>query len=232
MGCANSSPLANGAENIMGTAKSAAHDIKHTGEEVINDVNSKITDTVEYVKDTVVGTMHGMGQDLESALKGGKEENKGDDLMVEDLTESKYIPLKEPNGLMENLEERKTEMMKRVQSLSDEADKMADELIKETEDVITDGVEDVASKVQNGLEGAKDAVEDAVKEIADEVADKTPVHSIDSLKTGTPEPELERILETNEDTKSPSPKPTLMQLEDLEVEPSAPSETKAQDDEH
>lgn len=36
MGCANSSPLANGAENIMGTAKSAAQDMKHTGEEMLN----------------------------------------------------------------------------------------------------------------------------------------------------------------------------------------------------
>ncbi|XP_059614409.1 uncharacterized protein LOC132260367 [Phlebotomus argentipes] len=222
MGCANSSPLANGAENIMGTAKSAAQDMKHTGEEVLNDVNSTISGTVEYVKDTVVGTVQGMGQELESAFKGGKEE-KADDLLVEDLTESKYIPLKEPNGLMENLEERKTEMLKRVQSLSDEADKMADELIKETEDVMVDGVEEAATKVQNGLEGAKEALEGIVK---DDEADKTPVHSIDSLKTGTPEPELERILEANEDTKSPSPKPTLMQLEDLEADPAAPSETK------
>lgn len=181
---------------------------------------------MDYVKDTVVGAVQGMGQELESAIKGGKDEKNEDDLMVEDLTDSKYIPLKEPNGLLEDhLEERKTEMLKRVQSLSDEADKMADELIKETEDVIVDGVEDVTNKVQNGLEGAKEAVENAMNEI-EEVTDKTPVHSIDSLKTGTPEPELERILESNEDTKSPSPKPTLMQLEDLEADPPAPSETK------
>ncbi|GAB0096156.1 hypothetical protein DMENIID0001_116330 [Sergentomyia squamirostris] len=224
MGCANSSPLANGTENIMETAKSAAQEMKHTGEEMMNDVNHTISGTVEYVKETVVGAVHGVGHDLESTIKGGNKDDKnGDDLTVEDLTESKYIPLKESsNGLMENLEERKTEMMKRVQSLSDEADKMADELIKETEDVIAGGVEVSASKVQNGVEDVKEAVEGVLNGEEGEEADKTPVHSIDSLKTGTPEPEIERILESNEENKSPSPKPTLMQLEDLEVEPSAP----------
>lgn len=85
---------------------------------------------------------------------------------------------------------------------------MADDLIKETEDLVKESAENVESmkeKILNDINTELNTV------------DKTPTHSIDSLKTSSPEPEIEKALMNSMHKSPPSPEPTLTEMSEIKA---------------
>lgn len=128
-------------------------------------------------------------------------------------TEFTYIPLKDPNAknVDEHLEEFKENLLKKAQSFSDDTDKMTDDLIKETEDVVREAAKETSTAVSAATTMAQSIPDQLVKEVTD-IDDKTPTHSLDSLKTSSPEPEIEKALANDMHISAPSPEPTLTEL--------------------
>jgi len=173
-------------------------------------IRTEVTETVGQMKDTIVESVNGMTNSMGDMINDG-------------LTK---IPLKEglesSNHLLEeNLENLKNEMMTKAQSIGDETERMADQLIEETEDVIRDaetGIVDVKNSAVETIETMKNDMMDELN------MNSSPSHSVDTMKTSAPEPEIERIL--NGEPEDPtSPEATLNELENLNNnnnEPSAP----------
>lgn len=125
-----------------------------------------------------------------------------------------HIPLKDPNKdleLNENLDDFKEHLTKTVKNISDETEKMTDDLMEETEDVIVNKKIEIENKL---LETIKTQLNDE-----ETMENKTPTHSIDdSLKTNSPEPEIEKALSSDEKKSPPSPKPTLMEFKNINLD--------------
>ena len=159
----------------------------------------------------MVGAVQGIGHGLDGAMHnaadGIKQAVTSGTSAVEQQTENiKHIPLKDPNGddttmTDEHLEEFKEILLKKTKSFSDDTDKLADDLIKETEDIVDSTKDTVQSMKDNVL---KDVINND---------DKTPTHSIDSLKTSSPEPEIEKALnKLSNISNNPSPEPTFTDI--------------------
>lgn len=173
-------------------------------------MSENITETVGQIKDTVVETVNGMKDSIGGVISDGMTK----------------IPLKDTmdnaNHLLEeNLENLKNEMLNKAQSIGDETDKIADELIKDTEDVVRDA--------ETGIVDLKNSAAEAVDSMKSDVADAlnlpSPSHSIETIQTSAPEPEIEKLL--NGDDNMASPEATVDELEQLNKEseePSAPEE--------
>lgn len=101
--------------------------------------------------------------------------------------------------LEENLENLKNEMLSKGQSIADETDMIADELIKDTEDVIRDA--------ETGMVDLKNDAVESVEKMNDEIMEKlslkSPAHSIDTIQQSMPDPEIERILNGDDNPFSP-----------------------------
>lgn len=147
----------------------------------------------------MVGAMDNVGQGIGDLFGNGKTDENLTDGNLDD-NNYKYIPLKDPKqtSVDENLENFKNDLLKKAKSFSEDADKMADDLIKETDDVMTDAGTDLMEKMD---EMKKDIMNDD---------NSTPKNSINSLGTGSPEPEIERIL--GNDTNPPTPVPNPDEL--------------------
>lgn len=176
-------------------------------------MGENVTESVGQIKDTIVETVNGVKNSIGEVISDGMTK-----LPSKDTMES-------TNHLLEeNLENLKNEMMNKTQSIGDETDKIADELIKDTEDVIRDaetGIVDLKNSAVESMESMKN-------DIMEEMNTNSPSHSIDTIRTSAPEPEIERIL--NGDDNSTSPEATVDELENLNKEssaegPSAPEES-------
>lgn len=176
------------------------------------EMGESITDGVGQMKETVVESVNGVANSIGEVINDGMTK-----IPLKDTMES-------TNHLLEeNLENLKNEMMNKTQSIGDETDKIADELIKDTEDVIRDaetGIVDVKNKAIDTMESMKDG-------LMEDMNMNSPSHSIDTIQTSAPEPEIERIL--NGDDREESPEATVNELENLNKESneamaSAPSE--------
>lgn len=196
------------------------------------DVGETINGTVGHVKEAVVGAVQGIGHGLDGAMHNANNEVKKVEAAVTNLgnngitntmktnsdpsdtntTEFTYIPLKDPNSsnVDEHLEEFKENLLKKAQSFSDDTDKMADDLIKETEDVVREAAKETTAMAQS-------IPDKLVKEVTD-IDDKTPTHSLDSLKTNSPEPEIEKALANDMHKSAPSPEPTLAELSAIKAD--------------
>lgn len=178
-------------------------------------MSENITETVGQVKETVVETVNGMKNSIGDVINDGMTK----------------IPLKDTmdNGnhlLEENLENLKNEMMNKVQSVSEETDKITDELIKDTEDVIRDA--------ETGMVDMKNSAEETIESVKNDIMESvnmsSPSHSIETIQTSVPEPEIEKLL--NGDDVPTSPEATVNELENLskenevEVEATAPVEAE------
>lgn len=205
-----------------------------------------IADVGEHMKETVQNVTNEIG-----GVFGGKKPVKEDSNLSEhinktDLSQTnghdgdnpdyKIIPLKDPNKQIvdENLENIKNNILKKAQSFSDDTEQMADDIIKETEDLIRDA-ETVASDSVTEMTTRITSSEDGTIEILNLEGNhtKTPTHSIDSLVTSSPEPEIERILD-NEPKCPPTPEATMNSMlssDGAEVSDSAPTvqERQSQD---
>lgn len=162
------------------------------------EMGEKITETVGQMKDTIVESVNGVT-----------------DMINDGITK---IPLKDTmestnHMLEENLENLKNDMLTKTQSITDDTDKMADQLMQETEDVIRDAETGMVDMQTNAV----DTIESMKNELMETMNGKSPTHSIDSLKTSVPEPEIERLL--NGVSEHPAtPERTLDELAELNKE--------------
>lgn len=166
-------------------------------------MGEKLTEGVGQMKETMVETVNGIG-----------------DVINDGMTK---IPLNDDTNhlLEENLENLKNEMLNKTQSIGDEADKITDELIKDTEDVIRDAETGMVDVKNNAV----DTMESMKNDFMEQMNLSSPSHSIETIKTSVPEPEIERIM--NGDDSLVSPEATMNELENLQMEP---NEEKAADE--
>lgn len=99
----------------------------------------------------------------------------------------------------------------------DEMDEFKDMLNKMTEDQIPTNL-DTATKAVDSVNESHESVQNKMLQgIAEmEMNDKTPTHSLDSLKTSTPEPEIINAMLNDTSKGGPSPKPTLKEMKSIE----------------
>lgn len=175
-------------------------------------------------KDTIVESINGVTNSLTK---------KSDDIIDIPLKDTNIEEMESENHLIEeNLENLKNEMLSKAQTAVDEADQITDELIKDTEDVIRDaetGMVDMKNNVMERMDSMKE-------EVMDVINPKSPAHSIDSLKTSVPEPEIETLLDGDTNENNTSPEATVGELdklngEDEDVKPMEESEPTALADE-
>lgn len=186
-----------------------------------SDVGEALNGQLGQAKDAVVGAAQAVGHGLDNAVHSttdkvqhqlqnvltGNNDNNADSLKETDYT---HIPLKDTtvaDDANEHMTEFKESLEKTAQSYNDEIEQLSDELMKETSDVVSDGIMEVENKI----------VESIKNESAEMMDNKTPTHSIDSLKTNSPEPEIEKALSNDEKKSPPSPKPTLKEFESMNL---------------
>uniref|UniRef100_A0A182HMH6 Uncharacterized protein n=1 Tax=Anopheles arabiensis TaxID=7173 RepID=A0A182HMH6_ANOAR len=184
-------------------------------------------DVGEHVKGAVQNVTH----ELENVL-GGKKDNKSDHVNEDDGHEPatnghdggdnpdyQIIRLKgsKQNSVeeTEKMENAKNDLLTKAQSFGDDTDRMADDLMKETEELMRDAETGIAhSEMTTRITSNEDGTIEILN--LEGNAPKSPNHSIDSLQTTSPEPEIERILAgagTEEEGTAPdSPKATLNTL--------------------
>ncbi|XP_055606897.1 uncharacterized protein LOC129754711 isoform X1 [Uranotaenia lowii] len=235
MGCASSSPLINGGgpggivETVKETANKTATEVLHAGETAIHGVGEQVKEAVQNVTHEIEGVLG------KKSTKDGSDSNDDGHPQInghdKDGTDYQIIPLKDnsSSGVDENLENIKNNILKKAQSFGEDADKMADDIMKETEDLIRDaetGIVDCASEMTTRITSSEDGTIEILNLEGNETS--TPTHSIDSLKTSSPEPEIERILD-NEPNCPPTPEATMNSL--MEVAPETKSEPSSAESE-
>lgn len=164
------------------------------------------------MKNTMVETVNGVANSMSEVINDGMTK----------------IPLKETmdssNHLLEeNLENLKNEMMSKTQAMGEETDKITDELIKDTEDVIRDAETGIVDLKNNAVE----TMDSLKNEVMEEMNLNSPSHSIETIQTSVPEPEIERLLNGDDNPMSPEATANEMEISkqaSIEVETSSPSE--------
>lgn len=168
----------------------------------------------------MVGAVHGIGQGLDGAIHNAtadgikQVESNAEAAATKAMesssavTEYTHIPLKDPNKADEHLQEFKENLLKKAQSFSEEntVDKMADDLMRDTDELMANN--------KSILTSNDDADDGAVDLLVNNNEEKTPTHSLDSLKTTSPEPEIEKALANDESNQKriPSPEPTMREM--------------------
>lgn len=105
------------------------------------------------------------------------------------------------------LKDSKAASLDEMDEFKDMLNKMTDDQIPSNLDTATKAMDSVNESVQNKM----------VQGIAEmEMNDKTPTHSLDSLKTSTPEPEIINAMLNDTSKSGPSPKPTLKEMKSIE----------------
>lgn len=181
---------------------------------MFSDAGEGINGTVDHIKEAVVGAVHGLDGSLSTATEGAKAmvsdvESKAKTAVlsaVDSVTEFTHIPLRDPNKMDDHLEEFKETLLKKAQSFSDDTDQLADDLIKDTEDIVRGGVASAVSTAN--------VITSSLPTIVD---DKTPTHSLDSLRTSSPDPEIENAL-LNVEKSIASPQPTFNEMSEIASE--------------
>lgn len=155
-----------------------------------------------FMKDTsnaVTSKVDEMGADLKEA---------GNDIM-------KHVPLKD--HMEDAVEDLMAEKM-------NEADAMANDFMAETEDMVNDMGNRMGKamtmvglpKVSNSSGDGDEAM--MMSEEAGKISSNTPIQSMDSFKSGSPEPELQKLEEMSQRGESPKPS-NMLELVDLEATP-------------
>lgn len=201
-----------------------------------SDAGEAITGAVDAAEEKMSDAVTSMKQGMDGALSSGmafmkststamqeKAGEMGEDLKAAGNDLMQHVPLKDEVGdAVEDLMAQKAR----------EAEQMADDLMADTEEMVKDvgaGMQEAMSmvglpKVSNsgdGVEGGM-GMGAGAGEMGEsgKISSKTPIQSMDSFKTGSPEPELQKLEEMSM-TMPDSPKPSnsLLELVDLEATP-------------
>ncbi|XP_037024256.1 uncharacterized protein LOC119066087 [Bradysia coprophila] len=208
MGCANSMPLMNGDGGMVDAAKNAVNDTMHAGEEVVKDVGESLNGAAVSVKEAVVGAVKSIGNGVDDLAKD-VEQKIDDKLKNTKPAESEPTDENgEPLCKIIPLKDTKTNSLEDMDELKGILNKINEEQVPSTVETATKAADSVVESVQSKL------VED-VDEM--NLNEKTPTHSLDSLKTSTPEPEIINAMLNDTSRTAPSPKPTLTEMKSIEA---------------
>lgn len=180
---------------------------------------------MDAVEDGVSDAVTSMKSGVNEALSGGmafmqessqamqaKAHELGDELQGAGDALMQHVPLK---GASQAVGEA-------VQEGAQEAQQMAEEFAADAEEALGQGMDQALAMV--GLPKVSNSAEEAGK-----VSSKTPIQSMDSFKSGSPEPELQKLEELmSVRADSPKPSSNVLELVDLEATPTpAADETAA-----
>lgn len=177
-------------------------------------VDNALSSGMAFMKNTsnsISDKVDEIGEDMKSA---------GNDLM-------KHVPLKD--AVDNSVQDLMKEKMKEV-------DQMADDLMEDTQDAVNEvsermgkamamvGLPKVSSSSNDGegQDSMGEGNEMMMGEDAGKISSKTPIQSMDSFKTGSPEPELQKLEEMTPRMDSPKPSNNMLELVDLEATPTHP----------
>ncbi|KAM7356971.1 uncharacterized protein ACRADG_002521 [Cochliomyia hominivorax] len=211
MGCASSTPMiqTTGSE-MLKAATHVASDATKTAEDAVEGIKDSVGKTLETAKDSVATTVESVKHEVEHVVKDKTE-------MLEDAKNSLMEKLHlKPNEQENKNNNENTSNENNSNSSSTTKDEEHDETKAETDEVKTqlnenlkhsnssDGIGDSAAsdddnnieanvdKMTNSLEGS---IEDTIKDVKETHTDT----EIDSLKTSTPETEIEQSMTKNQD---------------------------------
>lgn len=196
----------------------------------------------ESVSDAVTNMKDGVDNALSSGMAFMKNTSNSINEKVEEIGEDmksagndlmKHVPLKD--AVDNSVQDLMKEKMKEV-------DQMADDLMEDTQDAMNDvgermgkamamvGLPKVSSS-SNDVDGVgQDSMGEGnemmmMGDDAGKISSKTPIQSMDSFKTGSPEPELQKLEEMTPRMDSPKPSNNMLELVDLEATPTHPPTT-------
>lgn len=196
----------------------------------------------ESVSDAVTNMKDGVDNALSSGMAFMKNTSNSINEKVEEIGEDmksagndlmKHVPLKD--AVDNSVQDLMKEKMKEV-------DQMADDLMEDTQDAMNDvgermgkamamvGLPKVSSS-SNDVDGVgQDSMGEGndmmmMGDDAGKISSKTPIQSMDSFKTGSPEPELQKLEEMTPKMDSPKPSNNMLELVDLEATPTHPPTT-------
>lgn len=182
----------------------------------IPDVGEHVKDAMKNVTSEIEGVLGG-----KTASKDSSDHINESDLPQmnghdQDSSDYQIIPLKDTkqSSVDESMENIKNNLLKKAQSFGDDTEKMADDIMKETEDLIRDaetGIEDHGNDMTTRITSTADGTIEILNLEGNDTPTSTPTHSIDSLTTSSPEPEIERILD-NDPKCPPTPEATMNSL--------------------
>lgn len=174
---------------------------------MFTDVGESLNGAAVSVKEAVIGAVKSIGNGVDDLATGVEHKideklkiNKtGDDVPTDENGEPlcKIIPLKDSKS-----------------ASLDEMDEFKDMLNKMTQDQMSSKVEAATNAVDSLDESVTNKLVQEITEM--EINDKTPTHSLDSLKTSTPEPEIINAMLNDTSKSAPSPKPTLKEMRSIE----------------
>ena len=203
-------------EMVVGAVQNVGHGLDNVFTSATDDMTMNMPQEIATVKtkSSEMMLMTNGTDDDEMLMLTTIDDDHTETMMHDEMI--KYIPLKDTttDPLDDKIEEFKQELLLKSQSLSQDTVKMADDLIKDTDDVMQemqnaenlfmDNEGDMTtSTMMNNINNNKNNSNS-------NKGKKTPTstNSMDSLKTGSPEPEIERILSNSEPTP-PTPQPTM-----------------------
>lgn len=158
------------------------------------------------VKEAVIGAVKGIGNGVDE-LTSDVEHKINEKLHLSKTEDA--IPTDEHG-----------EPLCKIIPLKDSKTASLDEM-DEFKDILNKMTEDQSLNIENATNAA-DALGESVdnklvQNISEmEMNDKTPTHSLDSLKTSTPEPEIINAMLNDISKSAPSPKPTLTEMRSIE----------------
>lgn len=187
---------------------------------------------MEAVEDTVTDAVTSMKDNMNDAMTSGMAFMKGTSNAVTSKVDEMGADLKEAGNDMMKHVPLKDHMEDAVEDLMaekmNEADAMANEFMTETEDMVHDmgnrmgkamtmvGLPKVSNSSGDGDGFGEGAM--MMQEEAGKISSKTPIQSMDSFKSGSPEPELQKLEEMSQRGDSPKPS-NMLELVDLEATP-------------
>lgn len=174
---------------------------------IFSDVSESLNGAAVSVKEAVVGAVKSIGNgvddlanDVENKIDEKLNIGKTADAMPTDENGEplcKIIPLKDS----------KSASLDEMDEFKDMLNKMTQDQMPSNLETATNGVVKLDENVQNKM----------IQEMSEmELNDKTPTHSLDSLKTSTPEPEIINAMLNDISKSAPSPKPTLTEMRSIE----------------
>ncbi|KAL5290294.1 hypothetical protein ACFFRR_009939 [Megaselia abdita] len=204
MGCATSSPfIQSGTDGILKAAKGAANNMAQAGEETVNEVTGALNNAVGSVKDTIADAVQNVSHGIENTFNGKSKQIK------EEI--DKDIPLVE-NEVKNTLKTTEEELGYKIIPL-----KTPDQ---QSIDLVMEKTKEMENKAKGFIETTESNIEQSVDDIlGDHLNELPPIPpnprgSLDSLRTSSPEPEIEKAL-ANNNSSPPTPIPNYSELENL-----------------
>lgn len=190
-------------------------------ENLISDVGESLNEAAVSVKEAVIGAVKNIGSGADELASDVHDAEQKIDKTL-DKTLEKTLIINQPDHVLQKDDNDeslyKTIPLKDSNHISDDKlDDFKEMLSHMTDQNDTSDANPTMNSVDDLKPDVKNRVLDSVQEFTEiEINDKTPTHSLDSLKTSTPEPEIINAMLNDVYKSAPSPKPTLAEMKSIE----------------